>query len=65
MTLPPFFAKLSLANPILYMVNAFRYGFLGVTDVSMAHCFAVIGGCTLAMLVWVMILFRSGAGLKK
>jgi ABC-2 type transport system permease protein len=63
--LPPFWAKVSLFNPILYMVNAFRYGFLGVSDVSMLHAFGVIGGFTLAMLIWVLVLFRSGAGLKR
>jgi ABC-2 type transport system permease protein len=62
--LPPFFQKLSLFNPILYMVNAFRYGFLGVTDVPLATCFYVMGGFTLAMFVWVLWLFRRGAGLK-
>ncbi len=63
--LPPFWAKVSLANPILYMVNAFRYGFLGVSDVSMAHAFAVIAGFLLLLLAWVSFLFWRGAGLKK
>jgi len=63
--LPPFFAKLSLANPILYMVNAFRFGFLGISDVRLATCFAVLGGFTLLMLVWTLILFKRGAGLKR
>lgn len=63
--LPPFWAKLSLLNPILYMVNAFRYGFLGVSDVPVAHAFYIIGGVTLALLIWVLLLFRSGAGLKR
>ena len=63
--LPPFFAKLSLANPILYMVNAFRYGFLGVTDVAITHCFAVMGAFTIVLLVWVLVLFRIGVGLKR
>ncbi|MDB5190336.1 MAG: Transport permease protein [Parcubacteria group bacterium] len=63
--LPPLFRHISLANPILYMVNAFRYGFLGVSDVSMVHCFAVMGGFTLVMLIWVLVLFKKGAGLKK
>lgn len=63
--LPPFFAKLSLLNPILYMVNAFRYGFLGISDVHIGTCFAVIGGFTLLMLIWTLLLFRSGAGLKR
>lgn len=63
--LPPFFATLSLFNPILYMVNAFRYGFLGVSDVAILHCFLVIGGFTIAMLVWVLALYKNGAGLQK
>lgn len=33
--LPPFFQSLSKINPILYMVNGFRYGFLGVSDVNL------------------------------
>lgn len=63
--LPPFWAKLSLANPILYMVNAFRYGFLGISDIHLAICFAVLGGALLVLLAWVLILFRRGAGLKR
>ncbi len=31
--LPPLFRKLSFANPILYMINAFRYGVLGISDI--------------------------------
>lgn len=63
--LPPVWAKISLFNPILYMVNAFRYGFLGVSDVSMTRAFAVIIGFTIVLLIWVLILFRTGAGLKR
>ena len=32
--LPPFWQKVSLANPILYLVNAFRYGILGHSDIN-------------------------------
>jgi len=63
--LPPVWAKVSLANPILYMVNAFRYGFLGVSDVRLVTCFAVMGGLTFALLLWALFLFKRGAGLKK
>ncbi len=63
--LPPFFRTLSLFNPILYMVNAFRYGFLGVTDVSIAVCFAVMGGLTIVFFLLTLFLFIRGAGLKK
>jgi ABC-2 type transport system permease protein len=63
--LPPLFQTLSLANPILYMVNAFRYGFLGISDVPLTHCFAVMGGVALAMFVWTLWLFRRGIGVKR
>ncbi len=63
--LPPFFRTLSLFNPILYMVNAFRYGFLGITDISIAICFAVMGGFTLVAFLGALFLFIRGAGLKK
>ncbi len=63
--LPPFWAKVSLANPILYAVNAFRYGFLGISDVRMTTCFAVLGSIAVVFLVWTLVLFKRGAGLKK
>jgi ABC-2 type transport system permease protein len=39
--LPEFWQKVSLANPILYMINAFRYGFLGITDISLQASYAI------------------------
>src|SRR6266404_632386 len=60
----PFWQKVSLFNPILYMVNAFRYGFLGVSDISVLTCFAVLLGCMavfIAILVW---LFKQGIGVR-
>jgi ABC-2 type transport system permease protein len=63
--LPIVFQNISLANPILYMVNAFRYGFLGISDVSVGRCFAVMLGVLLVFIVWTAILFKNGAGLKK
>lgn len=63
--LPPIFRAISLANPILYMVNAFRYGFLGITDVPLGTCFAVMGGFTAFFAGLTLYLFMRGAGLKK
>ncbi|MFZ5655191.1 MAG: ABC transporter permease [Pseudomonadota bacterium] len=40
--LPGFWQQVSLANPILYMVNAFRYGFLGVSDIDVFWAFAMV-----------------------
>ncbi|MEK7079923.1 MAG: ABC transporter permease [Patescibacteria group bacterium] len=63
--LPGIFRTLSLANPILYMVNAFRYGFLGVSDVPLSISFGVMGGLTLAAFLLTIYLFHKGAGLKQ
>lgn len=62
--LPELFRTLSMANPILYMVNAFRYGFLGISDVSLTVAFSVMGGLTLFAFGVTVYLFRNGAGLK-
>lgn len=40
--LPSFWAKLSLANPILYMVNGFRYGILGVSDINIWQAYGML-----------------------
>lgn len=40
--LPDFWARVSALNPILYMVNGFRYGMLGVSDIDIGTAFAVI-----------------------
>ncbi len=48
--LPEFWQKVSLANPILYMVNAFRYGILGTSDIDIQHAYAIL-------LVFVVLLF--------
>ncbi|MDP2816319.1 MAG: ABC transporter permease, partial [Rectinemataceae bacterium] len=62
--LPEFFRIISLANPILYMVNAFRYGFLGISDVPVGTSFAVMGVLIVVLLGTVLYLFHKGSGLK-
>jgi ABC-2 type transport system permease protein len=60
----PFWQKVSLVNPILYMINAFRYGFLGVSDINLFVCFGVL---LLMMAIFIGILlylFRNGIALK-
>ena len=61
---PVFWQNVSLANPILYMVNAFRYGFLGVSDVPLFTCFAVLIGFAIAFAVISIQLFKRGVGFK-
>lgn len=61
---PQFWQNVSLFNPILYMVNAFRYGFLGITDVPLWQCFTVLIVLTIAFIVATLYLFQKGIGMK-
>ena len=56
--LPEFWQNMSRANPILYMVNAFRYGFLGVSDISLMTSYVII-------IAFIITLFRFGLHLLK
>lgn len=62
--LPDFWRILSLGNPILYMVNAFRYGFLGVSDIPLPHAFAISGGVTVVLALFALYLLHRGIGIK-
>lgn len=62
--LPPFWQGLSLANPVLYMINAFRYGLLGISDIPVVTAFAITLGFIL-VLVWIsLFLLKRGVGIK-
>ncbi|MDB5224785.1 MAG: type transporter, partial [Candidatus Adlerbacteria bacterium] len=63
--LPPFWQQVSLLNPILYIVNGFRYGFLGVCDVNVFQSFLILIAFTLAFLVLILWLFKKGIGLRQ
>jgi len=62
--LPAFWQKVSILNPILYMVNGFRYGILGVSDVSLAQTYLVIGIAGALLFGWCMWLLHRGTGLR-
>lgn len=62
--LPSPWQELSHANPLFYMVNSVRYGFLGTSDVSVALSFGVTALFAVAMLAWSQWLFTSGHKLK-
>jgi len=62
--LPEFWQHASLANPILYMVNAFRYGFLGVSDISLALSYAISIGFIIILYVFSLHLLRTGQGIR-
>ncbi len=62
--LPSPWQEISHANPLFYMVNAVRYGFLGTSDVSVALSFGVTAVFAAGMLAWSQWLFSSGHKLK-
>lgn len=62
--LPDFWQTVSLANPILYMVNTFRYGILGTSDVSLTVAFSVIGLFVVVLGSICLLLLHRGVGLR-
>jgi len=62
--LPEPWRELSHANPIFYIVQAVRYGFLGTSDVSVALALGVTAAMAAVMVAWSSWLFRSGHKLK-
>jgi ABC-2 type transport system permease protein len=63
-SLPSPWHEISHANPIFYLVQAVRYGFLGTSDVSVALALAVTGVLAVAMVAWSSWLFQTGRKLK-
>lgn len=62
--LPEFWQGVSKINPIVYMVNAFRYGFLGVSDVDIATSFSVLSVLVVALYCVAHYLVTKGKGLR-
>ncbi|WP_221074873.1 ABC transporter permease [Agarivorans aestuarii] len=62
--LPEFWQGVSQINPIVYMVNAFRFGFLGISDVSLYLSFSMILGFIAILYAWAYILIKRGYGLR-
>ncbi|MCU7881939.1 MAG: ABC transporter permease [Candidatus Thiodiazotropha sp. (ex Lucinoma aequizonata)] len=62
--LPDFWQKLSLANPILYMVNTFRFGILGVSDIDVSVALVIILGFITLLIGFSLRLLSCGVGIK-
>ena len=62
--LPPFWQAASLFNPILYMINAFRYGILGVSDIDIHFAFAIILLFVSVLFGYSLWLLRRGTGIR-
>jgi ABC-2 type transport system permease protein len=62
--LSPFWQKISLFNPILYMVDAFRYSTLGISDISIVFTIGLIAGLTALMYAIAYTLLVKGIGIR-
>jgi len=62
--LPEFWQKVSMVNPILYMVNSFRYGILGVSDIDVGIAFGMISLFVVAMFIFALYLLKNSKGLR-
>ncbi|MEN9898208.1 MAG: hypothetical protein RLZZ66_1857 [Pseudomonadota bacterium] len=62
--LPTIWQHISLGNPILYMVNAFRFGVIGVSDIDITLAYLMTGGFIFLLAVFSLILLYRGTGIK-
>ena len=62
--LPEGWRLVSEFNPILYMVNGFRYGMLGVSDVSLVTCYGILLSVIVMLTVYSMWLLKRGKGIR-
>jgi ABC-2 type transport system permease protein len=62
--LPPPFKTISHFNPFFYLIDGFRYGFIGISDGNLAVGAAAAGALSVGLMVWCWWLFRKGFRLK-
>ncbi len=63
--LPSFWQNLSLFNPVLYMINAFRYGVLGISDINISTALMIIISFIVALVLFSLYLLNRGIGIKQ
>jgi len=62
--LPEFWQKMTMINPVFYMINAFRYGLLGSSDIPLGIAFSIIIGFILVLGAFSLWLLKKGVGIK-
>lgn len=63
--LPEFWQTISKGNPILYMVNAFRFGMLGSSDISITYAYLIIIFFVFFLFILSFLLFNRGVGIRE
>ena len=62
--LPEFWQGVSMLNPILYMVNTFRYGILGVSDIDVVYALSAVAVFIVALFSLALNLLNKGKGIR-
>lgn len=62
--LPTFWQNVSLINPILYMINSFRYGLLGISDTDLTTAIGMIIVFIVVLFSYALYLLKKGVGIK-
>jgi ABC-2 type transport system permease protein len=62
--LPSIWQTISKGNPILYMINAFRYGLIGISDVKIELAYLITGGFIVLLAFFSLFLLHKGIGIK-
>jgi len=62
--LPSIWQTISKGNPILYMINAFRYGLIGISDVKIELAYLITGGFIVLLASFSLFLLHKGIGIK-
>ena len=63
-SLPPFWQQVSHWNPIFYMIDGFRYGFFGISDVSPWQSFAIVTTCFVLLSALTLGMLKRGYKLR-
>lgn len=62
--LPPFWQQASLVNPIFYMINTFRYGVVGNSDIDIAVTLAILSSLVVVLACFSLWLMHKGTGIR-
>lgn len=62
--LPPIWQKISMLNPVFDLVDTFKYGMLGKSDLNIYLGFTLVSGLLIVLAAWALILIRTGKGLR-
>ena len=64
-SLPPLWRTLTMFDPIFYLINGFRYGFMGVSDISIGACLGVLGALIVVLIAINWYFIKTGLGLRQ